>query len=229
MKKLLTVLCLALCTLSLNAKVSFGDYDINSKDEVLFTPKHDMKGTVSYQSLFYTRLRDGEPEKLPEPITVYPERMERLSLMGGTVLQMRNRYGTARYYSQTQTISWVERAKELPLTSLPRLPQIVSRDGKWITRVEKNDVSSGTLILESVSSGKKVELAPDVKISYEKVTVKWAEDSSILLYEKNSSVYFCNPDAMMKGVEVEEKYRCIGRGNINSVEWASEKYLIYYK
>lgn len=227
MKKLMTVLCLVLCTFSLNAKVSFGDYDINSKDEVLFTAKHDMKGTISYQSLFYTKLKDGEPEKLPELLTVYPERMERLTLMGGTVLQIRNRYGTARYYTQTKTLSWSERVDEFPLTCLPRFPQAVSPDGKWIVRIEKVDVSTGTLIIESVSSGKKIELAQNVRASYEKVPVKWSADSSVLLYEKDSQVYFCTPEALMKGVEVEEKFRAIGRGNINSVEWAGVKSLVY--
>lgn len=227
MKKLLCLLILAAAVLPMWAKISFGDYDINEKDEVLFTIKHDLKGTSSYNSLFYAKIKDGETEKTPEILTYYPERMERLSLLGGTVLQIRNRYGTARYYSATKTISWVNSVEDFPLDSLPCLPEVVSADGKWITRIEKTDVSTGDLVLESVSSGKKVVLAENVKISYEKVPVKWASDSSTLLYEKNGAVYFCTPDALLKNVEVEEKYRKIGQGNINSVEWAGAKSLVY--
>ena len=48
-----------------------------------------------------------------------------------------------------------------------------------------------------------------------------------MIYEKNGAVFFCNPDAVLRGVEIDERYRKIGRGSINSVHWASSKYLAY--
>ena len=48
-----------------------------------------------------------------------------------------------------------------------------------------------------------------------------------MIYEKNGAVYFCNPDAVLRGVEIDERYRKIGRGSINSIHWASSKYLAY--
>ena len=52
-------------------------------------------------------------------------------------------------------------------------------------------------------------------------------ESMNLLYEKDGDVYFCRPEAVFRDVEVEEKYRRIGRGSINSVEWASQRHLVY--
>ena len=93
--------------------------------------------------------------------------------------------------------------------------------------VKKSGIAKGKLILENTQAGNKIELCDEILFSYDKVPVKWSDDGSILIYEKNDGVYFCSPDALGRGVEVEERYRKIGRGTINSVEWASDKYLVY--
>ena len=82
-------------------------------------------------------------------------------------------------------------------------------------------------MLENAKTGNTIILAEKALNSYQSIPVKWAPDSSILVYEKNGSLYFCNPSALMRGVEIEEKFRRIGRGTINSVSWGSEKYLAY--
>ena len=91
------ILCLVLSLLSFSlfAGTSFGNPDLNLNDEILFTVRHNMVGSNPYQSLFYAALKDGKPDGNPEVITCYPEQMELLS--GGDLLQIRNRYGIARY------------------------------------------------------------------------------------------------------------------------------------
>ena len=227
MKKNPLFLLVIVCFYSsfLFAKNSFGSADLNNSDEILFTVKQDAAGTEPFNALFYTKLKNGSPESIPQLITCYPEKMELLE--NGTVLQIRNRYGIARYSSLTKKLKWVVQSEDVPVNSLPVSYFEVSSNGKWLCRIEKESFNKGVLVLENTENGKKVVLCDNVEQSYEKIPVKWAPDSSVLVYQKNGCIYFCNPDALLRGVEIDEKYRKIGRGSINSVNWATAKYLIY--
>ncbi len=226
MKKIrILLLAITFCCLPLFAGISFGTSDLNLNDEVLFTVKVDMAGTNPYKSLFYAHLVDGEADNQPKLLTCYPEQIELLS--NGKILQVRNRYGTARYFSDSKSLKWINQNPGIPVNSLPIAPYSVSPDGNYFCRIEKNNLCTGVLILENSSTGKSVVLNDEIINSYEAVPVKWAPDSSALIYEKNGNLYFCNPDAMLRKVEIEEKYRKIGRGTINSINWASPKYLAY--
>lgn len=224
-KSLVLFLAAGFLCLPAFAGISFGSVDVNLNDEVLFTAKVDMPGTNPYKSLLCVHLKDGEAEGQPQVLTCYPEQMELLN--GGKTLQIRNRYGTARYVSEKKELKWTQRTASIPVNSLPIAPYSVSPDGKYFCRIEKTDLCSGALILENSVTGKTAVLNDNVINSYESVPVKWAPDSSVLIFEKQGNIYFCNPDAVLRGVEIEEKYRKIGRGTINSITWASEKYLAY--
>lgn len=204
---------------------SFGSADLNKDDELVFTVNQDAAGTDPFTALFYTKLKNGKPESSPKLITCYPEKMELLE--NGTVLQIRNRYGIARYSSLTKKLKWVSQVQDIPVNSLPVSYFEVSSNGKYLCRIEKESFNKGILVLENTENGKRVVLCDNVEQSYEKIPVKWAPDSSVLVYEKNGSIFFCNPDALLRGVEIDEKYRKIGRGSINCVNWATAKYLIY--
>ena len=221
------ILCLviSLFTFSLSAGTSFGNPDLNLNDELLFTVRHNMVGTSPYKSLFYAALKDGKSDKAPEVITCFPEQMELLS--GGDELQIRNRYGIARYSKKNSAITWIEKSSEIPENIVPVVPYAASPDGKYFCRIERTSVYSGNLMLVSTQTGKSSVLCEGVLNSYEDLPVKWAPDSTVLVYEKNNGVYFCNPDAVLRGVEIDERYRKIGRGTINSVYWASSKFLAY--
>ncbi|MBR5400983.1 MAG: polysaccharide deacetylase family protein [Treponema sp.] len=226
MKKILSVIVFSLCLIMpAAAKISFGAFDLNSNDQVLFTLKQNMSGTSSYSSLFYSKLADGESTQSPELLTCYPEQMELLE--EGTVLQLRNRYGNGRYNTKTDSFEWYERTAGIPVNSLPVSPYSISSDGKWLVKIEKYSLSTGSLVIQNIQTGKSAVLCESVRQSYKNLPVKWSPDGSILIYEKEGSVYFCNPEAVLRKVEMDEKYRKIGRGSINAVNWASEKNLIY--
>ena len=219
-------LLLSLFSFSLTAGTSFGNPDLNLNDEILFTVRHNMVGTSPYKSLFYAALKDGKPAKAPEVITCFPEQMELLS--GGDELQIRNRYGIARYSKKTGVLTWIERNSTMPENIVPVVPYAESPDGKYFCRIERTSIYSGNLTLVSTQTGKSSVLCEGVLNSYEDLPVKWAPDSTVLIYEKNGGVYFCNPDSVLRGVEIDERYRKVGRGSINSVHWASSKYLALY-
>lgn len=227
MKKIFLVLLSFSVLIPAFAKIAFHKPDINEKDEIVFIVDHDSAGNYSYKSVFYSQLKPETSKSEKQILSCYPEQMELLSLMNSKVLQIRNRFGTARYYSATDSLSWINRANGIPLTSSVTTPTACSSDGKWICYIEKTGTATGNLILENAATEKKIELCDNILYSYDSVPVEWAPDGSILLYEKKGNIYFCSPDALNRGVEVEERYRKIGRGTINSVEWSSDKYLVY--
>lgn len=220
MTKLCALCCIfaSFAVLPLGAGVSFGNADLNDKDEILFTVRRDFPGTPSYRSLFYAKLVNGAPAESPRALTCYPERMELLS--GGSVLQIRNRCGTARYSFETGTLEWTEQADTIPLDSMPLFPRAVSPDGAWSCFVVKTGFAEGILTFENSATGRRTALDPHASVSYDSLPVKWAPDSSLVLYAKDGTVCFCSPDALFRGVEIDEAYREIGPGSIDSVCWA---------
>ena len=226
MKKTFCLISLLFCiNLSLSAKISFGTFDLNKNDEVLFSLSQNMPGTNSYSSLFYSKLKNGASKDSPELLTCFPEQLELLE--EGTVLQIRNRYGTGRYNTKTDSFEWYEKNDGIPVNSLPVSPYSISSDGKWLVKIEKYSLSTGSLVIQNVQTGKTAVLCESVRQSYNTLPVKWSPDGTILIYEKEGSLYFCNPEAVLRKVEMDEKYRKIGRGTINAVNWSSEKSLIY--
>ncbi len=208
-----------------SAEISFGGADINSEDEAVFTVSHDIPGTASYTSIFLAKIRNGKAASSPAPLTCYPEQAE--LLCGGTVLQIRNRYGTARYSAMSDSVKWTEKAGEIPETASAREPYSVSPDGKFFCRVQRNGISEGNLVIGSSEDGGSAGIPGGIRFSYRDIPVKWSPDSSVLVYEKEGCLYFCSPSAIIRGIEIEEKYRKIGGGTINSVHWANSRQLIY--
>lgn len=213
-----------LCT-QVFAGIKFGDADINQNDEILYTVKHDIPGTSSYRSLFRAKIVNGEISKAPEILSCFPEQMELIS--GSSIIQIRNRYGTVWYNTITKSFVWKESRTGIPLNSMRLAKTSVAPGGNWICYTEKTDYATGKLWLENVNTGKKFLLDGKSSFAYESVPVKWISDGSILVYQKNNTIYFCNPDAVGRGVEVSEEFRKIGPGTINSVNWVDGRYLIY--
>lgn len=204
--------------------ISFEDVDLNDEGNLIFTLNCNNPGGDAYSSLFLAKIEGGKKIN-PKIMTCYPERMELLN--DGKILQVRNRYGKAKYDCEKNTFDYVERVSGIPENSMPVSYYSTSPDGKWYCYIEKTDFSTGNLLIENALTGKSSLIAENTRLSFENLPVKWCPDSSVLLYEKNESVYFCSPDAMIRGVEVDEQYRKICDGKINVTEWASDKTLVY--
>lgn len=224
LKHTVLLLCM-LAALPAAAGIQFGDGDINKNNDVLFTVRHNIAGINSYRTLFKANIKNGTAEVRPEILTYYPEQMELLN--GGKILQIRNRYGTVWYSTAEKKAVWNDCASVIPENSHRTAPVAASQDGKWICYIEKKNYATGALTLSTFSGEKSLVLDSNASFSYTKIPAKWQPNAQILLYEKNGAVYFCNPEAMLKGIEVSEEYRKIGPGTIDSVNWTGGKYLVY--
>ena len=224
-KKIIFLLGAFLCGFYCFAGIKFGDADINNNDEILYTIRQEIPGAFSYRSLFKAKIQDGAVSDEPALISCFPEQME--LLCGGKILQVRNRYGTAWIDLAEKSVEWKKYSAEVPVNSMRLSKVSVSPNGEWICYAEKNGYATGKLFLKNINSSKEICLDENSSFNYENVSVKWAADSSVLVYAKNGNVYFCNPSAVARGVEVDEKFRKIGPGTINSVNWTDGKFLVY--
>lgn len=224
-KKIIFLLGAFLCGFYCFAGIKFGDADINNNDEILYTIRQEIPGAFSYRSLFKAKIQDGAVSDEPALISCFPEQME--LLCGGKILQVRNRYGTAWIDTATKSVEWKKYSAEIPVNSMRLSKVSVSPNGEWICYAEKNGYATGKLFLKNINSSKEICLDENSSFNYENISVKWSADSSVLVYAKNGNVYFCNPSAVARGVEVDEKFRKIGPGTINSVNWTGGKFLVY--
>lgn len=208
----------------ISAQVRFERPEINDESKILFTLSHNLTETFSYKTLFMADAMEAGNVKI---LTCFPEKLEVLS--NGEVLQVRNRYGTARYSVQDSSLAWVHTFEELPAFAKNASPISVSPDGKWGCYVKKNSPSQGTLCLKNMSTFEEFFLGSDCDFDFEEVPVKWSPDSAFFVYEKDGSLYFGDPRAAYQKVQLDEEFRRIGEGSITSVSWASSKYLVYIK
>ena len=200
------------------SKTSFSVYDINSSNQLLYSAKLDFPGTASSSSLFECRLGKTSAENSPSLLTCVPEKME---LLYGNVVQLRNSFGTARYSMDTGKLTWILRNDSFPAGQAECPRQIESPDGKWIC-VEDN---AGGLSLIQSSSGVQVKISAVCPPS-DSVLVKWSDDSKYFLYEESGTVYFASSEAAIKELLPPCSMRKIGEGSLESVQWIKEN--IYY-
>lgn len=220
-KSLIVAACLA-TAVSASAEIAFENPTINEQDEIVFTVRHDVPGSPAYRTVFLgNAAKTGEADI----ITCYPEQLDVLS--GGAVVQLRNRYGTARYSVTDATLSWVQRGDSVPAESIRLGPQAVSPDGKWLCYVRKTGVATGELILKNALTFAEVVLDDHADFSFDSVPVRWSPDSATVVYEKDGAVYFSEPKAAFQQVQMNEAFRKIGAGKIASVCWANARTLIY--
>lgn len=207
---------------SVYSQVKFDNLDLNSSNKVVFTVEHNISGVPKYKSAFMADVSTMTSKKV---LTCYPEKMELLS--NGAVLQIRNRYGVARYSKSDSSLDWLSKTDTIPYDKNIQANQSVSPDGKWICYIKRTDSAFGELILKNASTLQETVLDLKANYSFESVPVLWNPDSTTFIYEKDNQLFFCEPKAAFQKVQLTEEFRKIGNGSINCVKWANQKTLIY--
>lgn len=224
-KSFISIFTVFLLTNLTFAKITFGQFDLNKNDELLFTVTNETTGIDTYSTLFRCKIKDGQSQATPQMVSFYPEQMELLE--NGKILQVRNIYGQAKYNIVTSHFNCENTVDQIPEHPLPLVPYSVNFDGTWYCYLEQTSFITANLILKDATSDYSFVLSKNVQMSYENIPVKWSGEKNLLLYEKGGTIYFVNPDALKKGVEIDEKYRKIGQGTINSVDFSSSQFIAY--
>lgn len=222
--KQLSFFILAIIISSAYAETTFSMPELNNDSGILFSVNQKHPGEISYNTLFAADLeKDGTAKQL----TTFPEQLSLLS--EGKILRIRNRFGISQYSTEDKSLTHTSIIKNeyIPANAVLHGAESVSPDGKWICSLEKTDVISARIILKNASGYTESILVDSANFSYTSIPVKWSPDSSVLIYEKDGNIYFTEPEAMFQTNQIPEKLRKIGQGTINSVQWVSDRYLIY--
>lgn len=209
-------------TLSCGAQISFNSLDLNSSDELLFTvTKKTCDAECS--ALFKTTIqKNSTDQNQVELLTCYPK--EFALTQNNSVLQIRNTFGTFLYNYNNGNFIRTQSEK----TNFGNiLPVSISPDGNWKCYIEKTKNNYGSIVLKNLSTNKEYILSEKTPVSFETVPVKWSPDSSVLVYEKNNSIYFCNPQTVEKNILIPESFKKICNGKINSINFTNQKGFIF--
>ncbi|MGP1587777.1 MAG: polysaccharide deacetylase family protein [Treponemataceae bacterium] len=241
MKKTVTILfCLIFAIVDIFSQVRFNDFDLNNNNKLLFSVEHTPVVESKYQGLFYYSVDEpvqqadyfGENSN-PRLLTCYPEEIE--VTHGGKFFLIRNRYGSAQYNTETKSLSWVSKSKELekdyenfiPVNHERFIPLSVSPDGNFLCFIEQTSAARGKLLVKSLINNQTFVLSSQIHYGYEDLPVIWSPNSTVLVYENRGTLYFLNLKDGSFSKQLPEKYRKIGNGTIRNVYWAGEKKLIY--
>ncbi len=207
------------------ADIAFFGPDINPNNEILFSLRADVPGDGSYPTLFKKRVGEATLEQL----TFYPEALE--SLAEGSVLQIRNRYGTGRVDAKTGDFTWIRNLKPFVEGGTPILGRLsdvsTSPDGRWLVSIEPAGPATGRLVILDLTRSLRFEIAATV--SRGRIPVAWAPDSSVLIYESGETLRFARPEYFFSTGAIPEEYRELGPGRIESVDWYAPNRFLYAK
>ncbi len=144
------------------AKITFGSLYLNSKNELLFSISNETTGINKYNALFSCKIENGTSNSAPKMLSFYPEKMELLE--NGKVLQVRNSYGTAKYYASKNKFVCTSSVKEIPENPLPLVSYCASYDGSWYCTLKQKSFVSADLVLKKVNSDFEYVLSENVQM-----------------------------------------------------------------
>jgi peptidoglycan/xylan/chitin deacetylase (PgdA/CDA1 family) len=212
------------CLRPLCALVSFGGLDLSDDNRLLFRADVQQDGGTPQNALFVSRLTDLALRQL----SAFPERME---LVANTI-QIRNAFGAQR----------LPLAGGLPqaLTGFPsfvtgkavtggRVEEMAaSQDGRWLLYVEAQGPAYGNLILVDTQGGEKKTVAQNVERPAGQFPACWSPDSRVFVYAARGRLYYYTVNPAQTAA-VDDRYRLIGEGAINSVSWSGAGDFFYLK
>jgi peptidoglycan/xylan/chitin deacetylase (PgdA/CDA1 family) len=209
-----------------SGKVVFSGLDLSSGDQLLFRADADSGGGARQGALFVSRLTDLSLRQL----TAYPEKMDLLE-NGGT-LQIRNAFGALRLPVNgglPQSIPGFPSFMEGSPVLGGRVEEMAaSADGRWLLYVDPVSAAYGSLVLINTATGAKTVVSRNVERPDARFPACWSPDSRVFVYSRGGRLYYHTVNAST-AFAVDERYRLIGEGAINSVHWGNAGDFFYLR
>lgn len=232
MKKLIVLLILSISFSTLFSQTTFSGLDINLENSLLFSSETVSMSGKTHKNLYTAELNLSQKElkiNSPQLITCYPEKIE--VLKSGSLIQIRNSEGIAKYSLEDDTLLWDEGFPVFPGTETDKTlitpTTSISPDGNWVCYYEKTSAAKANVVLKNINTNKSIVLATNAEYRFDSVPVAWNSNSKYLIYEKDANLYFLAVDEALSATFLQEDFRKIGKGTIASVFWANEKLLVY--
>jgi peptidoglycan/xylan/chitin deacetylase (PgdA/CDA1 family) len=208
------------------ALVSFGGLDLSDDNRLLFRLDAVQDGSLPQNALFISRLTDLALRQ----ISAFPERMELIA--NGRLIQVRNAFGALRIPlagGLPQTVTGFPSFVSGKAITGGRVEDMAaSEDGRWLLYVEPLSPAYGNLILVDTQGGEKKTVALNVERPSDRFPACWSPDSRVFVYAAGGNLYYYTVNPAQTAV-VDDRYRLIGEGTINSVSWSSTGDFFYLK
>ena len=200
--------------------IEFDGLTLSNDDRLLYKTNFD-----SQNALFITNLNNMSTQQL----TAAAQKMYLVS-QGRSIIAV-SRFGAARIPVSGGLPSILPGYPSFALGSVPlrgRTQDIApSPDGRWVAHIEPVTPGYGNLLIVDTSSGVKRVISERIELPGADFPVKWSPDSRLLVYEKGGRLFYF-PILNEISVLVDERFRMIGTGGINSVLWGNHGDFYYY-
>ncbi len=224
LKGSLLTLILFIYSLPLSAEVRFDGLDLFSDGRLLYTVQITNPGSAPHGGLFLADLEKNKTKLL----TAYPEKMELLD--EGRIIQIRNGFGTFRIPVKgglpESVAGFPTFADGASIQSGQVEAMSASFDGKWVLYVEPVSAAYGNLVLVDIASAKRYPIATHIERPGRYFPAVWSRDSKVFIYTKDGQLYYYALSTL-NSVSIDEQFRLIGDGQINSVYWGPQGDFFY--
>jgi len=191
--------------------INFSNVTVSNDDRLLF--KTEFEGQYA---VYVSWLSDMSIQQL----TAHPEKMY-LTENGRTLIVL-NSLGASKIPVSGGLPSPLPVYPSFSGGSTPlkgRLQDLAaSTDGRWLLVMEPISAGYGNLILVELATGDKRIVSEKVELPGSSFPAKWAPDSRLFVYSKDGRLYYF-PILSDLSVLVDERFRMIGPGGIDSVLW----------
>jgi peptidoglycan/xylan/chitin deacetylase (PgdA/CDA1 family) len=199
--------------------INFRDLNL-SGDTLLFKANFE-----SQSALFTSRLTDLSMQQL----TAFPERLELIN-NGRTVL-VYSRFGAVTIPASGGLPSTLKGFPSFTTGDIPLKGRgydfTVSGDGRWLLYIEPTSPAYGNLLLIDITSGAKWKVSEKIELPSTDFPACWSPDSRLFVYSRGDRLYHY-PIISDLSTIVDERFRQIGPGAINTVLWGQHGDFYYF-
>ena len=203
-------------------QMSFSSPDISEDSRLLFNM--DFKSTGVQSALFLSNLDAVSIRQL----TAFPEQMDLLD--NNRILQVTNASGVMRIPVRGGLPQGGFDLFSEGLPSGTAEQMAVSPNGRWMLRITPETHALGNLVLEDVLSGESMVISSMVEMPEKDFPASWSNDSRVFVYSKQGRLYYCSVNINIFSSSIlDERFRLIGEGTINSINWDNQGDLYYLR
>ncbi|MDR1177833.1 MAG: polysaccharide deacetylase family protein [Spirochaetaceae bacterium] len=221
------VFFVVLASFPLSGDVEFSGLDL-SEELLLFKADSSGKGSLPQSGVFAAAL-DSQGRGELRQLTAFPERVDLLD--SGRMLQVRNAFGVMRIPVSgglPRSVSGFPSFSEGAPVLGGRVESMVSsEDGRWILSVEPLSPAYGNLVLLNTANGGRTLIAERVERPSSYFPASWSPDSRMFVYQKENRLYYFPINTLAS--PVDERYRVIGEGSVQSINWGRLGEFYYLK
>ena len=200
--------------------IDFSGLNLSNDDRLLFKTEFESQNTV-----FISNLQTVSMQQL----TAFPEKLQIVD--NGRTVQATNRFGVVRIPVTGGLPEQIPGYPSFAQGGIPlkgRLQEVAaSNDGRWVLYIEPTSPAYGTLLLINVSNGRKQIVSEKIELPAQDFPAKWSPDSRLFVYAKDGKLYYF-PIISNLSVLVDERFRMMGNGSINSAAWGQQGDFFYF-